>query len=134
MKTKEIQFTDRYQALGIPYPEKETCCSGQCKGVGFVPIYMSKNVKIKKNHCCSEDEKDPRFVALWKEAHQFYRLKMIYSSFLFWKEKPWKISRLTGMWERFDGYHFVVCPYCGGTGKKSAPYVISGGKNGRRAE
>jgi len=34
----KIEWTDRYQALGIPYPDPETVCEGQCEGTGWVPI------------------------------------------------------------------------------------------------
>jgi hypothetical protein len=33
-----MDYTDRYQALGIPYPDPETMCKGQCVGTGIVPI------------------------------------------------------------------------------------------------
>ena len=75
-----IVFTDRYQALGIPYPEAETMCLGQCEGTGMVPI--------------SRGETDPVFMRLWREAEA--------------KEPS------------DDGWHFVKCPDCGGTGKRTA--------------
>jgi len=34
-----IEFTDRYKALGIPYPDPVTMCKGQCEGIGWVPIH-----------------------------------------------------------------------------------------------
>jgi hypothetical protein len=34
----DFEFTDRYKALGIPYPDPATMCKGQCEGTGFVPI------------------------------------------------------------------------------------------------
>lgn len=30
--------TDRYQALGMPYPDTETMCKGQCEGIGRYPV------------------------------------------------------------------------------------------------
>lgn len=33
-----IECTDRYKALGIPYPDPKTMCQGQCEGTGWVPI------------------------------------------------------------------------------------------------
>jgi hypothetical protein len=33
-----MEFTDRYQALGIPYPDPETMCKGDCEGTGYVPV------------------------------------------------------------------------------------------------
>ena len=33
----KIEWSDRYKALGIPYPDPKTVCKGQCEGLGFVP-------------------------------------------------------------------------------------------------
>lgn len=78
MKSKQqIEITDRYKALGMPYPDAKTMCKGQCEGTGVVPIYR--------------DETDPVFLALWGKAE---------------KDNP-----------SDDGYHFVKCPDCKGTGK-----------------
>lgn len=75
----EIEFTDRYQALGIPYPDRETMCNGQCEGIGRVPIDRG-------------DMTEP-WRTLWLEAEG---------------KSPTK-----------DGWHFVTCPECGGTGKQT---------------
>ena len=37
--SNKMQFTDRYQALGIPYPNPATMCDGQCEGTGVVPVH-----------------------------------------------------------------------------------------------
>ena len=50
----KIEFTDRYQALGIPNPDVKTMCEGQCEGTGVVPIG-------------SDDMEEP-FRTLWLEA------------------------------------------------------------------
>lgn len=34
---------DRYQALGISYPDVKTMCKGQCEGTGIVPIHKKDN-------------------------------------------------------------------------------------------
>ena len=34
-----IQFVDRYDVLGIPRPDSETMCRGQCEGTGIVPVH-----------------------------------------------------------------------------------------------
>ncbi len=88
MKT---QFTDRYQALGIPYPDPKTMCDGQCEGTGYVP---HKPARLYKDNECRpiDDPSDAIFDKLWEEAE---------------KVKPTD-----------DGYHFVKCPDCKGTGKK----------------
>lgn len=76
---REMPLTDRYQELGIPYPDPETMCKGQCEGVGLVPIGRS--------------EKEEPWYTLWLEAE---------------KKCPTD-----------DGWHFVCCPDCGGTGKRT---------------
>ena len=72
----EMEFTDRYQALGIPYPDPKTMCHGDCEGTGWLPI--------------DRDETDSELQAMWREAEAI---------------KPTD-----------DGWHFVKCPECGGTG------------------
>jgi hypothetical protein len=74
----EIEFTDRYQALGIPYPDPETVCLGQCEGTGFVPV--------------KADDEEECFRELWRQA---------------------EIKSPSD-----DGWHFVKCPDCNGTGKR----------------
>jgi hypothetical protein len=74
----EFEFTDRYKALGIPYPDPKTVCLGYCEGTGWVPI--------------SEDVQEPKFRKLWLEAE---------------RKKP-----------SDDGWHFVKCPDCRGTGRR----------------
>ncbi len=52
----KLEFTDRYQALGIPYPDPKTMCEGQCEGTGIVPIN-------------SDDMEEP-WRTLWLEAEK----------------------------------------------------------------
>ena len=94
-----IEFTDRYQALGIEPPAPGTCCSGQCEGTGWVPIYMPEGDADvgKPGMITMEGETDPVFVALWRAA---------------------EVQNPTD-----DGYHFVKCPTCEGTGTRLAESV-----------
>jgi len=82
------EFADRYTALGIPYPEPTTVCQGQCEGTGFVPIQGGQS---RGGLIIEADQEEP-WRSLWLEAE---------------KKKP-----------SDDGWHFVKCPDCGGTGKK----------------
>ena len=91
----DIEFIDRYQALGIPYPDPETMCDGQCEGTGSVPICY--------------DEEDPIFRKLWIEAEDKRRKEIP-------KGRFGALRRL--LQGDFDGTHFVKCPDCKGTGKK----------------
>ena len=72
-----MESTDRYEALGIPYPDPGTVCRGQCEGTGYVPV--------------KADDDDPVFQQLWRDAEA---------------EK-----------KADDGWHFVKCPECDGTGR-----------------
>ena len=77
----DIEFTDRYKALGIPYPDSTTMCKGQCEGTGWIPIHR-------------DDTEEPCH-SLWLEAE---------------KKSPTD-----------DGYHFIKCPDCDGSGKHMKP-------------
>jgi len=70
-----IEVTDRYKALGIPYPDPKTMCKGPCEGIGLYP-------------------ENDIFSDAWRRAHKLPH------------EAP------------CDGWHFVTCPDCGGTGKE----------------
>lgn len=85
-----MEFTDRYKALGIPYPDPKTICEGHCEGTGVIPIFgkIQTNAKVYP-----EIETDPILLALWQEMED---------------ANP-----------STDGWHFVTCPDCGGTGKQS---------------
>ena len=92
----EIEITDRYRALGIPYPNQETCCEGQCEGTGAVPFCnpdFRLNDDARRLVPIRQDD-DAKFYPLWEAAHS----------------KPHD--------EPCDGWHFVVCPDCGGSGKR----------------
>ena len=78
----EYEFTDRYQALNIDYPDPETVCLGHCEGTGWVPI---------KNDDPLRDQEP--WKTLWDEA---------------------EIKEPTD-----DGWQFVKCPECKGTGKRN---------------
>ena len=75
----EFEFTDRYKAMGIDYPDPKTTCFS-CEGTGRVPV--------------ASDEEEERYQKLWKEAEERKHAA--------------------------DGWHFVVCPDCNGTGKRTA--------------
>jgi len=90
----EIQFTDRYQALGISYPDPKTVCKGHCEGTGFIPIYLSKGDKRENRSCITDDNKNPEFIERWEECE---------------KKEPTD-----------DGWHFIKCPKCEGTGLRKS--------------
>lgn len=107
---KQIECTDRYKAMGIPYPDANTCCTGDCEGTGLVPIFR--------------DETDATYRALWNDAHKKCNLAFWFRLRRFFKD--WQEARKYGLkihWQvcfgKCDGWHFVKCPICGGTGKRT---------------
>lgn len=88
-----MEYTDRYQALGMPYPELATMCRGQCEGTGWVPVcgpHALGAMMIRRGQV----DRDRRLEDAWIAAHAL--------------EHP----------EPCDGWHFVQCPDCKGTGKR----------------
>jgi len=87
--SEKMVFVDRYDALGIPKPDLQTMCEGQCEGTGWIPVVYGE----QQGECQAVPEEDEHLIELWKKAE---------------KESP-----------SDDGWHFVKCPDCNGTGKKS---------------
>ncbi|MFE9003096.1 hypothetical protein ACFYOY_13285 [Streptomyces sp. NPDC007875] len=98
----DVQFTDRYEALGIAPPNLLTVCRGQCEGTGVVPVFIDSpavNAELKKQGrtiCQPSSETDSKLVALWREAENESHAS--------------------------DGWHFVSCPECQGTGKRQGRF------------
>jgi hypothetical protein len=107
-----FEFTDRYKALGMKYPDPKTICKGGCEGTGWVPV------KFHEGACCGllcDDEgleTDPRLIKLWCEAHDKHH-KLLYRIKCAWTLKDWSLLST-----KCDGWHFVKCPDCNGTGKR----------------
>lgn len=76
-----MDFTDRYQALGVPYPDPATMCVGECEGLGVVPVKAD----------------EPGYETDWLEAEA---------------KAP-----------SDDGWHFVTCHDCHGTGKRQVETI-----------
>lgn len=84
-----IIATDRYEALGITPPPQ--ACPGPCEATGWVPVYLSVgNTRRSDDKCNLTDETDPELIRRWKMADA---------------AEP-----------TLDGWHFVRCPTCGGSG------------------
>lgn len=95
----EYELTDRYKALGIPYPDPETVCEGQCEGIGVYPhhsVYQYMFIDAPTELEATEQLR-------WDDAHKKSWFKFPFLHFF-----------------TCDGWHFIKCPDCGGTGKKSA--------------
>lgn len=85
-------FLDRYSVLGIPRPDPKTVCMGRCEGTGVVPVPPPPERKGERGSLRMKPETDRRFRKLWDEAEAV---------------KP-----------SDDGWHFVKCPDCKGTGRR----------------
>lgn len=108
-----FEFADRYTALGIPYPDPLTVCQGKCEGTGFVPV--------------KADHGEELYLSLWSEQHRascslLGRMRRFFSLVFggvstghqrggMWRAIKWAV-------EPCDGWHFVRCPNCHGTGKR----------------
>lgn len=90
-----VVWEDRYTALGLPYPDPETICQGQCEGLGVVPIYFADNLPY-----------DPMRVGVSYTDHEIN----------YWKHL-WDKAEAEAHAD--DGWHFVKCPECGGSGKRA---------------
>jgi hypothetical protein len=88
------ESTDRYDALGVPRPHPRIMCRAQCEGTGYVPVFLAEGRAYLETPSAvvMEDDQDPRLVAAWRQAEA---------------EQPTD-----------DGWHFVECPDCGGTGAR----------------
>lgn len=90
-----MEFTDRYQALGIPYPDPAKMCKGQCEGVGVVPVKgaPSDTPGMVEPTAECDPTTDPVLLRLWAAAEAESHAD--------------------------DGWHFVACPTCSGSGLAS---------------
>lgn len=86
----EVEFYDRYSACGMDLPDPKTMCKGQCEGMGCVPTGPPEGYVKEGKLCCPSDNEEP-WRTLWLEAEE---------------KEPSE-----------DGWHFVTCPDCNGSGK-----------------
>lgn len=97
---------DRYAALGIPYPNPETMCKGSCEGIGVYPLFLPgpwvKPTALRQVRDDDEPEPTGEEVHRWYVAHG---------------KANEEEHRLIG--KECDGWHFIVCPDCAGTGKET---------------
>ncbi|HYG67180.1 MAG TPA: hypothetical protein VD838_05950 [Anaeromyxobacteraceae bacterium] len=85
----ELEYVDRYSATGRPRPRLATVCKGQCEGMGVVPTSYDAAIEAGGD-----------VLDAWKKAHADACLAL---------EKA-------GVEGRCDGWHFLPCLTCRGTG------------------
>lgn len=102
---KKIEITDRYDALGIERPNLQTMCKGHCEGTGYFP----ENDQTSK---------------LWKEAHSKskHEEKTLVKFCGGHAKETWPNCK-NCIIEDCDGWHFVKCPDCNGTGRTDGTSV-----------
>jgi hypothetical protein len=90
-KDTEVEYTDRYEALGIKKPDPARMCKGSCEGTGFFPVFNPECQN--KGNCYPADTTplEPAILALWQAAEAENQSD--------------------------DGWHFVECPDCKGAGE-----------------
>ena len=84
-----IEFTDRY---GGRAPSWLRGCHDDCEAMGWVPVFVAQP---DDTGLTMEDERDPKLLLLWEAAHS-------------------KSDE-----ETCDGWHFVKCAGCDGSGRVS---------------
>lgn len=102
----EFEFTDRY---GGSYPDPSTVCRGQCEGIGRYPQHASDSAMTNEEH------------AKWMEEHaRAHSYRFMFGSLLkhleWWYWRSVLVDMLFGL--PCDGYHFIECADCNGTGKR----------------
>lgn len=106
MSDEKFEIHDRYSALGIPRPDPATVCRGRCEGVGWFPVNGPDTWRQKLSRWWLNTVRGrritksaPRYAADSPEMAGWRAAE---------KESP-----------TWDGWHFVKCDACGGTGKRS---------------
>lgn len=109
MKASEslmIHAVDRYSATGTPYPDPETMCAGPCEGMGVYPQFLA-GAWLKPSAARLEvsEEVNAKEIERWHEAHML-------------SDHPAEKDK-DGIYQerQCDGWHFITCPDCEGTGK-----------------
>jgi len=90
-----IEFVDRYSATGRPRPRLATVCKGQCEGMGVVPVSYDAAIEAGGD-----------VLDAWKRAHR----------------ESCEAADDVGIPGKCDGWHFLTCTDCGGTGRR--PFAV----------
>ena len=92
-----FEVSTRYGGGAEALPDPKTMCGGDCEGTGYVPVNFR------------EPSPGQAYFVYSDEDDRLYH-------------DPWDAAEAADPSE--DGYHFLPCPQCGGTGKKPATEVI----------
>lgn len=112
-----MNITSRYEALGMELPDPKTMCRGDCEGTGWYPTQGRGRKELQHAYVAEVSEVD---LKLWDEAHaEAHKLTTKLKTMWDWirtGQFSWR-SRISYLFEGCDGWHFVKCPDCNGTGK-----------------
>lgn len=93
-ESETMEFTSRYG--DGPLPDPETMCTGECEGTGWVPVYFPegdhRGFDAPRAVVTPSEQDYERYRAAWLAAER---------------------KQATD-----DGWHFVPCLECGGSGKR----------------
>lgn len=114
----ESIYSDRYEATGTPYPDPDTMCQGQCEGMGCYPhrrpdwYYHAGEIGV-----FADQPETPAEREAWEHDHRelcvgWGRVRRVLRYLL--RDPRYAL-------ERCDGWHFIACPDCNGTGKRQLP-------------
>ncbi len=98
----DFEVSSRYGDGQDAIPDRANICNGPCEGMGVVPVYMRKGDRTTGS-CIPADESDQELISLWEKA---------------------EVEKLG---DGGDGWHFVECGECQGTGKAMAVAASTGG-------
>jgi hypothetical protein len=131
------EYTDRYAALGMAWPNPATVCLGQCEGTGVYP--MGREIPQRPGQLvpAGPREYSTSEVEAWEKEHTASCLSIRGRA----RKVGWAIRSALScafrddvLRERFgfsgalafgwnreircDGWHFITCPNCNGTGRR----------------
>ena len=95
MKRGRVVFSDRYSVLGIPRPDPKTACC-KCEGTGIYPLKIG----------------GIRAPLVWRPALTDAEIRA------WWKAHAEEARKTPRHEQDCDGWHFIQCALCGGTGKR----------------
>lgn len=102
-----IHATDRYAAFGVSYPNPETVCAGPCEGLGCYPQFLAGPwLRPTAATLVNDEEPTEEEIKHWHEVHL---------------TAQHEVSQSPPYEKICDGWHFIKCPDCDGSGKHNVP-------------
>lgn len=115
---EHIEFMDRYSATRKPYPNPTTVCLGRCEGMACYPVQRrrpSDDVYVTEVNILDQglwDVEHDLHCNLWGCIADLWNHRQVW----YWKSVFRDVLRLLQGKGYCDGWHFVSCADCNGTG------------------